>query len=303
MIKTKNLTKVYEGVKAVDSLDLTVAKGDVFGFLGPNGSGKTTTMGMMIGEIEPTSGQCLIKDIDVLRHPLEVKRIIGYMPDGLGFYENLNARQNLKYFSEFYDMPADKAEKRIAELLEYVGLKGVEKKTDGFSRGMKQRLGLAQALLNDPEVIFMDEPTNGLDPQGVMQVRNIIKDLSSQGKTIFFSSHILEEVRQVCKTVGIITKGKLIAQGTLDEVRQKMQKEQAVTIVVKSSGDIPKLSDPGILDAVILIGQRHHTRKDGHPGPDLRRAYPEPREDTRIKDGRAVSGRNIPRVSIRRQLK
>jgi ABC-2 type transport system ATP-binding protein len=254
MIKTKNLTKVYDGVKAVDSLDLTVAKGDVFGFLGPNGSGKTTTMGMMIGEIEPTSGQCLIKDIDVLRHPLDVKRIIGYMPDGLGFYENLNARQNLKYFSEFYDMPAAKAEKRIAELLEYVGLKGVEKKTDGFSRGMKQRLGLAQALLNDPEVIFMDEPTNGLDPQGVMQVRNIINDLSSQGKTIFFSSHILEEVRHVCKTVGIISKGKLIAQGSLDEVRQKMQKEHAVTIVIKSSGDIPKLSDPGILDAVYSSG-------------------------------------------------
>ncbi len=263
MIKTKNLTKVYDGVKAVDSLDLTVAKGDVFGFLGPNGSGKTTTMGMMIGEIEPTSGQCLIKDIDVLRHPLDVKRIIGYMPDGLGFYENLNARQNLKYFSEFYNMPADKAEKRIAELLEYVGLKGVEKKTDGFSRGMKQRLGLAQALLNDPEVIFMDEPTNGLDPQGVMQVRNIITDLSSQGKTIFFSSHILEEVRHVCKTVGIITKGKLIAQGTLDEVRHKMQKEQAVTIVIKSSGDIPKLSDPGILDAIYAPGSAIiHARAD-----------------------------------------
>ncbi len=244
MIKTTNLTKVYDGVKAVDSLNLTVAKGDVFGFLGPNGSGKTTTMGMMIGEIEPTSGQCLIKDIDVLRHPLEVKRIIGYMPDGLGFYENLNAKQNLKYFSEFYNMPADKAEKRIAELLEYVGLKGVDKKTDGFSRGMKQRLGLAQALLNDPEVIFMDEPTNGLDPQGVMQVRNIIMDLSSQGKTIFFSSHVLEEVRHVCKTVGIISKGKLIAQGTLDEVRHKMQKEQAVTIVIKSSRQYPEAVRP-----------------------------------------------------------
>jgi len=249
MIKTENLTKVYEGVKAVDSLNLSIAKGEVFGFLGPNGSGKTTTMGMMIGEIEPTSGSCFINDIDVLRHPLEVKRIIGYMPDGLGFYENLNARQNLKYFSEFYNIKPGDAEKRITELLEYVGLKGVEKKTEGYSRGMKQRLGLAQALLNDPEVIFMDEPTNGLDPQGVMQVRNIIKDLASKGKTIFFSSHILEEVRQISTTVGIITKGKLIAQGTLDEVRQKMQKDQLFTIVVKATGEMPRLTNSGIVDA------------------------------------------------------
>jgi ABC-2 type transport system ATP-binding protein len=262
MIKTTNLTKVYDNVKAVDSLDLSVEKGDVFGFLGPNGSGKTTTMGMMIGEIEPTSGQCFIKDIDVLKHPLDVKRIIGFVPDGLGFYENLNARQNLKYFSEFYGMPPDKAEKRIKELLEYVGLAGVEKKTDGFSRGMKQRLGIAQALINDPEVIFMDEPTNGLDPQGVMQVRNIIKDLSSQGKTIFFSSHILEEVRLVCKTVGIISKGKLIAHGSLDEVRSKLQRDQSVTIIVKASGPVPKLADPRIIDASYVNGSAIIHAKD-----------------------------------------
>ncbi|HTY91346.1 MAG TPA: ABC transporter ATP-binding protein [Methanocella sp.] len=263
MIKTTNLTKVYDGVKAVDSLNLAVDKGDVFGFLGPNGSGKTTTMGMMIGEIEPTSGQCFIKDIDVLRHPLDVKRIIGYMPDGLGFYENLNARQNLKFFSEFYDLPAAKADQRITELLKYVGLEGVEKKTEGYSRGMKQRLGLAQALLNDPEVIFMDEPTNGLDPQGVMQVRNIIKDLSNNGKTIFFSSHILEEVRQVSKTVGIISRGKLIAHGTLDEVRHKLQKDQSMTIVVKASGPLPKFTDPRIIDVSYYDGSATiHTKDD-----------------------------------------
>jgi ABC-2 type transport system ATP-binding protein len=209
---------------------------------------------MMIGEIEPTSGRCFIKDIDVLKKPLDVKRIIGYMPDGLGFYENLTARQNLKFFSEFYDFKPDKAEKRITELLEYVGLAGVEKRTEGYSRGMKQRLGLAQALLNDPDVIFMDEPTNGLDPQGVMQVRNIIKDLSSQGKTIFFSSHILEEVRQVSKTIGIISKGKLIAQGTLDDVKRKLEKEQMLTIVVKAAGEIPRLTNPGIVDASYFDG-------------------------------------------------
>jgi ABC-2 type transport system ATP-binding protein len=203
----------------------------------------------MIGEIEPTSGQCFINGIDVLKKPLDVKRIIGYVPDGLGFYENLTARQNMKYFSEFYDIKPEKADKRITELLEYVGLAGVEKKTEGYSRGMKQRLGLAQALINDPEVIFMDEPTNGLDPQGVLQVRNIIKDLSSQGKTIFFSSHILEEVRQVSRTIGIISKGKLVAQGTLEDVKRKLEKEQLLTIVVKATGAIPRLTHPGIVDA------------------------------------------------------
>jgi ABC-2 type transport system ATP-binding protein len=254
MIKTENLTKVYEGVKAVDSLNLDIPKGDVYGFLGHNGSGKTTTMGMMIGEIEPTSGHCFINDIDVLRHPLEVKRIIGYMPDGLGFYDNLNARQNLKFFSQFYDTPADVMDKRITDLLELVGLKGVEKKTEGYSKGMRQRLGLAQALINDPAVIFMDEPTNGLDPQGVVQVRNIIMDLAAQGKTIFFSSHYLEEVRHVSKTVGIIGHGKLMAQGTLDEVRHKLKQEQAFTIVVKASTPIPKFMDPEIIDASYVDG-------------------------------------------------
>ena len=145
-------------------------------------------------------------------------------------------------------------EKRITELLELVGLKGVEKKTEGYSKGMRQRLGLAQALLNDPAVIFMDEPTNGLDPQGVVQVRTIIQDLAKQGKTIFFSSHILEEVRHVSKNVGIISKGKLIAQGSLDEVRHKLQKEQTFTIVVKANTPIPKLSDPEIIDADYVDG-------------------------------------------------
>lgn len=249
MIRTENLTKIYDGYKAVDALNLTVEKGEVFGFLGPNGSGKTTAMGMLLGEIEPTSGKCFIKDIDTLRHPLEIKKIIGYMPAQLGFYGNLNAKQNLKFFSQFYDMPSDKADKRIDELLEYVGLKGVDKKTEGYSLGMNQRLGLAQALINDPDVIFMDEPTNGLDPQGVIAVRNIIMEQAKQGKTIFFASHILEEVRHVCSSIGIITKGKLIAHGTLDEVKNKMSKQNGYKIIVKASSHIPQLTNPEIIDA------------------------------------------------------
>ena len=254
MIRTENLTKIYDGVKAVDTVSLNIKKGDVFGFLGPNGSGKSTTMGMMVGLIEPTSGKCFINDIDVIQHPLEVKKIIGYMPDGLGFYDNLNARQNLKYFSEFYGIPSADADKRIKELLEYVGLKGVDKKTSGYSKGMRQRLGLASALLNDPEVIFMDEPSAGLDPQGMLCIRDAIKDMSAKGKTVFFSSHILEEVRQVCNTIGIISKGKIIANGTPDEVRKSMQGKDAVTITVRVKGTMPNISDSRIVSATYNDG-------------------------------------------------
>jgi ABC-2 type transport system ATP-binding protein len=249
MIRTENLTKIYGGVKAVDDVSIEVGKGEVFGFVGPNGSGKTTTIGMLVGLIEPSGGKCFINDIDVTHNPLEAKKITGYLPDGIGFYPSLTAKQNLKYFSKFYGMSDRDADMRIHTLLEYVGLTGVEKPTEGYSRGMRQRLGLAQALLNDPEVVFMDEPTNGLDPQGVVMMRKIIKDLSGKGKTVFFSSHILEDVRQVSTIIGVISQGKIIAQGTTDEVRHKMQKDDLTTIVVRVAGDMPKLTLAQIVSA------------------------------------------------------
>lgn len=249
MIRTENLTKVYDGIKAVDGVSLSIEKGGVFGFIGPNGAGKTTTIGMMVGLIEPTSGQCFVRDVDVARHPLEAKRITGYLPDGVGFYSNLSGKQNLKYFSKFYGMTDTAADARIGELLKYVGLEKVEKPVGSYSRGMKQRLGLAQAMLNDPEVIFLDEPTNGLDPQGVIQFRNIILDLAKNGKTIFFSSHILDEVRHVCNTIGIISNGKIVASGTPNEVKKTMSKDKLVTIVLKTIGDTPRITDPRVVEA------------------------------------------------------
>lgn len=250
-IRTEGLTKAYDGVKAVDSLDLSVARGQAFGFLGPNGSGKTTTIGMMVGLIEPTSGKCLINGLDVARNPMEVKRITGYLPDGVGFYGGLTARQNLKYFAKLYEMKD--ADRRISWLLDYVGLGGVEKPVGAYSRGMRQRLGLAQALLNDPEVIFLDEPTNGLDPQGVIRFRQIVKEQVKDGKTVFFSSHILEEVQHVCSTIGILLSGRLIAMGTPDEIRRSRD-GRAFSILVKVSGDMPMLSDPRIIEAAYRDG-------------------------------------------------
>jgi ABC-2 type transport system ATP-binding protein len=249
MIRTENLTKIYGGVKAVDDVSIKVGKGEVFGFVSPNCSGKTTTIGMLVGLIEPSGGKCFINDIDVTHNPLEAKKITGYLPDGIGFYPSLTAKQNLKYFSKFYGMSDKDADMRIHKLLECVGLTGVDKSTEGFSRGMRQRLDLAQALLNGPEVVFMDESTNGLDPQGVVMMRKIIKDPSGKGKIVFFSSHIPEDVRQVSTVIGVIFHGKIIAQGTTDEVRHKMQKDDLTTIVVRVAGDMSKLTLAQIVGA------------------------------------------------------
>ena len=254
MLKTENLTKIYNGVKAVDSININIEKGQVCGFVGPNGAGKTTTIGMMTGLIEPTSGKCFVKGIEVSRNPIEVKRIIGYLPDGFGFYRHLTAAQNLKYYSKFYNINTADANATIAELLDYVSLRNVDKPVGAYSRGMKQRLGLARVLINDPEVIFLDEPTNGLDPEGVVQFRKIVKDQAIRGKTIFFSSHLLDEVQHVCNTICIISKGKVLEQGTLEDVKKRMSKGSCFTITVKVNGTMLKLSNPDIISAVYSEG-------------------------------------------------
>ena len=255
MIKIEGLTKVYDGVPAVDHVDLAIETGEVFGFLGPNGAGKTTTIGMMVGLIEPTAGRCMLDDIDVTRRPLEAKRITGYLPDGVGFYGNMTGRQNLKYFSRFYGMKDAEADARIGGLLDRVGLGNVKKPVGSYSRGMKQRLGLAQALLNDPEYVFLDEPTNGLDPEGVVQFREIIRELAARGKTVFFSSHIIGEIQQACHTIGIISHGRIVAQGTQEEIRQKMRRDNDYAIRVQvAGGPVPQLTDARIVSAVYQDG-------------------------------------------------
>jgi len=250
MIQTENLTKVYNGKTAVDGLDLAVGEGEIFGFLGPNGAGKSTTILMLTGMIEPTDGRCLVDGIEVAKDPLQVKKIIGYLPEDVGFYGNMTGEQNLDYFARFYGMDAKERKERIAELLDLVHLDGVTQKAGEYSRGMKQRLGLAQALINDPKVLFLDEPTANLDPEGVREYRELVEHLAGEGKTVFVSSHILSEVRAVCQTVGLLAKGKLVAQGTLDEVARTLAPSDgdAVRIVVETREHLPELDDPGIID-------------------------------------------------------
>jgi ABC-2 type transport system ATP-binding protein len=249
MIRTENLTKVYNGKTAVDGLDLVVGEGEIFGFLGPNGAGKSTTILMLTGMIEPTGGQCLVDGIEVAKDPLKVKEIIGYLPEDVGFYGNMTGEQNLDYFARFYGMDAKARKERIAELLELVHLDGVTQKAGEYSRGMKQRLGLAQALINDPKVLFLDEPTANLDPEGVREYRELVEHLAGEGKTVFVSSHILSEVREVCRTVGLLAKGKLVAQGTLEEVARTLASPDGdtVRIVVETREHLPALEDPDII--------------------------------------------------------
>jgi len=257
MIKTENLTKVYNGKPAVDGLNLEVGKGEIFGFLGPNGAGKSTTILMLTGMIEPTAGRCFVDGIEVAKDPLAVKKIIGYLPEDVGFYGNLTGEQNLDYFARFYGMDAADRKERIADLLNLVHLDGVTQKAGDYSRGMKQRLGLAQALINDPKVLFLDEPTANLDPEGVREYRDLIKRLAGDGKTVFVSSHILSEVRAVCRTVGLLAAGRLVAQGTIEEVARTLASPDGGTfrIVVETAEDLPDVDDPEII-AVERSGNR-----------------------------------------------
>lgn len=265
-IKTENLTKKYGDFVAVNSLNLNVKKGKIFGFLGPNGAGKTTTILMLLGIIKPTSGKAYINDIDVWENPVEVKRITGYLPTEPGLYQTMTARDNLLFFSKLYGIPKNESEERVRELLELVGLEDVAKKKVGeFSTGMKKRLAIAQALINDPEVLFLDEPTSGLDPTGVIEMRNLIRNLKKEGKTIFFSSHILSEVEEVCDTFGIISKGKLLAVGSKEELKRELMKEK-VKILVETVEPLPELMVEGTVKRIsenkALICTQKDVRKE-----------------------------------------
>src|SRR6266542_5875331 len=214
VVETDRLTKRYGDVVAVDALSLRVPRGGVFGFLGPNGSGKTTTMGMLLGLVHPTSGTAEIFG-DPARHPATLRRV-GAMVESPTFYPSLSGRANLRYFQAIgrRGSPAD-----IDRLLELVDLgKRADSKFATYSLGMKQRLGIACALLGDPDLVFLDEPTNGLDPAGVVEVRELIRDLGKGGRTIVLSSHLLAETELVCDNVAVLSRGKLIAQGSIQEL-------------------------------------------------------------------------------------
>ncbi|WP_082726901.1 ABC transporter ATP-binding protein [Paenibacillus riograndensis] len=227
VIELNGLTKQYGTFTAVDGLSLAIRKGEVFGLLGPNGAGKTTTILMMLGLTEHTSGSALICGYDPARYALQVKRRVGYMPDDIGFYEDRTGLDNLIYTARLNGIEAEEAERSAKRLLEKVGLSGSARaKVGTYSRGMRQRLGLADVLIKNPEVIILDEPTLGIDPEGVRELLVLISDLSrNEGITVLLSSHQLQQVQQICDRVGLFVKGRLIACGDIATLSRELNQE------------------------------------------------------------------------------
>ncbi|WP_011582436.1 MULTISPECIES: ABC transporter ATP-binding protein [Chelativorans] len=219
VIETSNLVKRYRSLAAVDGLDLTVERGEVFGLLGPNGSGKTTTILLLLGLTEPTSGTVRVLGLDPLRNPLQVKRRVGYLPDQIGFYDNLTARENLLYTARLTGLSAAEANTRITEALERVRLTHAEDRRVGtFSRGMRQRLGLAEVLIKRAEIAILDEPTSGLDPQSTQELLELIVELAREGITIVLSSHLLTMVQTICNRVALFNRGRIGLMGRVSDL-------------------------------------------------------------------------------------
>lgn len=227
IIRTEGLTKQYGAKTAVSDLNLCINQGEVFGLLGPNGAGKTTTTLMLLGLTEPTAGSAYIDGKDCTREAIAVKRMVGYLPDSVGFYSDMTGRENLRFTGRLNGLSDGETEQRIDYLLEKVGMTyAAEQKAGTYSRGMKQRLGIADVLMKDPKVIIMDEPTLGIDPEGMRELMTLIRELAEQdGRTILISSHQLYQIQQICDRVGLFVDGRLIACGRIDELAREMQQE------------------------------------------------------------------------------
>ena len=223
IVDAEELTKRYDSQTAVNRLNLRIFEGEIFGFLGPNGAGKTTSLLMFLGLTEPTSGKVRVVGFDPTREPLRVKEKVGYLPENVGFYEDMNARQNLQFIARLNQIPDKVSAKRIGELLELVGLlEDSGKKVGNYSKGMRQRLGIAEVLVKEPKLVFLDEPTIGLDPDGTNRMLELIRSLSREKNiTIFFSSHLLDQVQRISDRVGIIIKGDLVAVGPIEKLAKE----------------------------------------------------------------------------------
>ncbi|NOY08162.1 MAG: ABC transporter ATP-binding protein [Spirochaetes bacterium] len=229
MIELKNITKSYSNgaVKAVNDLNLTVFEGELFGFLGPNGAGKTTTIKMMTGLLKPGSGSILLNGIDIIKEPLEAKKIIGYVPDEPVFYEKMTGVQFLTFISDVFGV-SKKKRSGIMELAEYFELdKSLGDVVSSYSHGMRQKLSIIAALIHDPEILILDEPIVGLDPKASFRLKEKLKGFCNMGKTVFFSTHVMEVAEKLCDRVGIISNGSLIASAPLDELRKDAGEKNA----------------------------------------------------------------------------
>jgi ABC-2 type transport system ATP-binding protein len=262
MIEARKLSKYYGPLGAVVNLDLHIKPGEIFGFIGPNGAGKTTTMRILATLMPPTNGHAMVDGLDVRTHGREVRRRIGYMPDFMGVYDDLKVFEYLEFFAAAYKIPPRKRQAIIDGVLELTDL--VVKRAalvDSLSRGMQQRLQLARVLVHDPKVLILDEPASGLDPRARIEIRELLKELRRMGKTIMISSHILSELAELCDHFGIIEKGQLVFDGSLEEIRQRLGLHTKVRVRVAADIDraaaalaaLPQIAESRVVQDYIAV--------------------------------------------------
>ncbi|MCA9248026.1 MAG: ABC transporter ATP-binding protein [Planctomycetales bacterium] len=237
------LTKKYGDFTALDSLSLTLHRGEILGFIGPNGAGKTTTIKILVGQARPTSGRASILDADCTAESSRIKKLVGYMPDRFGAYDNMRVHEYLDFFAAAFSIPRRERIKRVTEVLETTGSEYMRDRfVESLSHGMQQRIGIAPTLLHDPQVLILDEPANGLDPQARIEMRELLLRLAAMGKTLIVTSHILPELSRVCDRVAILIRGKLRALGTLAEVMRAVEQERAFEILLASAEEVETAS-------------------------------------------------------------
>lgn len=248
-IQVKNITKLYGSQKALDQVSFEIKTGEVIGFLGPNGAGKSTMMKIITGAIPATEGEVMVEGLDVMEHPLEVKKLIGYLPEHNPLYLDMYVKEYLEYVAQIYKVSDTK--NRVAQMIEKTGLSREQhKKIGALSKGYRQRVGLAQALLHDPKVLILDEPTSGLDPNQIVEIRNLISEIGKE-KTVMLSTHIMQEVEAICDRIIILKQGQLVADNDTQLIQQELTSEKQVVLVEFSTGveQSDLLTIPGIQDA------------------------------------------------------
>lgn len=239
MVTIRNLTKTYGRYRALNNLNLHIGKGDIFGFVGPNGAGKTTTMRIICGLLQADWGEVYIDGVDALNHPEQVKRRVGYVPDFFGVYDNFKVMEYMEFYGSMYGMEGEAVRKTSVGLLDLVNLSDKrDAYVDGLSRGMKQRLCVARALIHNPQLLILDEPASGLDPRARFELKEVMKNLGAMGKTIIISSHILPELREMCNSIGVMEKGNLVASGKVEEITRRSRRSNPLTIEVLDNKEL-----------------------------------------------------------------
>ena len=275
VISARGLTRRYDGTNVVDAIDFDIAKGEVFGLLGPNGAGKTTTILMMLGLTEISAGAVSVLGFDPARQPLQVKRRVGYLPDAVGFYDQLTAAENLAYTAKLMGVPRSERGRRVEAALARVGLADVaERRVAIFSRGMRQRLGLAEIIVKRAEIAILDEPTSGLDPQATLEFLALIGELRAEGITVLLSSHMLDQVQRICDRVALFQGGRIVLMGSVPELSIKVLGAGfVVEVEAEGTGIARRLSMiPGVTQVETLAADRFRMTAECDVRPEAARA-------------------------------